>query len=91
MAKRSADTADGSIGERAGSALDAVVQPVQSVVNSVREAVSSAVSGAAGFMKEPRAAVKTTARKAAKVAKPAPRKTTSRKPAAARSLARGQH
>jgi hypothetical protein len=36
-----------------GSALDSLVQPAQSVVDSVRETVSGAVTGMAGFMKEP--------------------------------------
>jgi hypothetical protein len=143
MMKRSADTAGGSIGQQAGSALDSVVQPMQSVVNSMRETVASAVSGMAGFMKEPsetmsrraesamrtvaevvrprpsrtratggssrsapggrtegqravggvarkmRAATKATARAAVKATKPALRKTTSRKPAAAQARARG--
>ena len=144
MARRSANTADSSIGQQAGSALDSVVQPVQSVVNSVRETAAGAVSGMAGFMKEPsdamsrrtesalrtvaavvspkpsgtrpklsrsrsasgrraeakravlgvarktRAAIKTTGRAAAKLAKPAARKTT-RKPAAPRARARSRH
>jgi hypothetical protein len=147
MTKRSANAADGSIGQQAGSALDSVVQPMQSVVNSLRETVSSAVSGMAGFMKEPsdtmsrrtesamrtvaevvspkpsrarakrgtsrsgsasgrraeatravqgvarktRAAIKTTTRAATKLAKPTARKTTGRKPAAARARARRRH
>lgn len=53
MAKKAVDTAAGAIGQQVGSALDSLVQPAHSVVNSVREVVSSALSGMAGFMKEP--------------------------------------
>jgi hypothetical protein len=53
MSKRPTSTQKNSIGTQAGSALDAVVQPAQAVVDSVREVLSSAVSGVAGFMKNP--------------------------------------
>ena len=76
MTKRSADRASGSIGQQAGSALDSLVRPAQSVVNSVRETVSSAVSGMAGFMKEPSDTMSRRAesamRTAAEVVKPQP-------------------
>ena len=91
--------ANGSIGQQAGAALDALVQPAQTVVNSVRETVSSAVSGMAGFMKEPSEAMPRRAesalRTAAEIVRPRPsrvrggaRRTTARRPSAARARAR---
>ncbi len=94
MTKRSTDTSNGSIGQQAGSALDSLVQPVQSVVDSLHETVSRAVAGMTGFMKEPsdtmsrRRESATTDRASARLAKPTARKTTARRPAVARARAR---
>src|SRR4051812_45611923 len=58
------DTMGQSIGQQAGSAIDTVAEPVQSVVDTFRDAVSTAVSGITAFVKAPGESVSRASRQA---------------------------
>ncbi len=81
--RRPAGTRQDTIGQDVGAALDAMVEPMKSAAGSMREAVTTAVSGISGFMKEPADAASRQAASAARVAarsiEPAPRPRTRRR------------
>lgn len=82
---------DTSIGQQAGNAIDTMAEPVKAVVDTVRDAMSTAVSGITAFVKEPGESMSRASRQADQAAQAVVRRAKPALPrarAAARTTAR---